>query len=488
MKSNLKGGIYMCDRSIDCPFCVEYTSASPEVTGSCIQCIVHYPNHTSTLFAVDCGTFQEREYDNLNYCFSFEPKELEFLLVTHAHIDHIGRIPFLVKKGFSGPIYCTNDTKQIMDFSLRNSVHIVKSNAGKKGYEPLFVSEDVANAMLQVRGIPINSFVKIDDHIRAYFFTNGHLIGAATILVQIFYENLQPINIIFGGDYNDRNMFFDVSKLPEEIRKLPVTIFTEATYGYMNSDEVDYCFEDNLVQFYKEHPDGIVVIPTFALRTHEIVKTVSSMQQCGLINPFTVYVDGKMSSTFNQMVASGAFESIPKDNIGFLPRKFKYLRKEIRANRYTSTSPQIIIASSGTGSYGPIVNYLQNMFNREDVLFHFTGYPVPGTVARKLYDAEDEAYVNIAGLCVKKKATVKFTSQFSAHAKQDQIMNFLTSFENPVFVIVTHGNQNPKAIIAEQALNKLNIPNVGILSNEVRFLVGSDGLIEASSTEYDSTF
>lgn len=88
----------------------------------------------------------------------------------------------------------------------------------------------------------------------------------------------------------------------------------------------------------------------------------------------------------------------------------------------------------------------------------------------------------------KEKATVKFTSQFSAHAKQDQIMNFLTSFENPVFVIVTHGNQNPKAIIAEQALNKLNIPNVGILSNEVRFLVGSDGLIEASSTEYDSTF
>ena len=188
MKSNLKGEIYMCDRSIDCPFCVEYTSASPEVTGSCIHCIVHYPDYTSTNFAVDCGTFQEREYDNLNYCFSFEPKELEFLLVTHAHIDHIGRIPFLVKKGFSGPIYCTNDTKQIMDFSLRNSVHIVKSNAGKKGYEPLFVSEDVANAMLQVRGIPINSFVKIDDHIRAYFFTNGHLIGAATILVQIFYK------------------------------------------------------------------------------------------------------------------------------------------------------------------------------------------------------------------------------------------------------------------------------------------------------------
>lgn len=477
----------MDKRSNDLRPNVEFTSASPEVTGSCIHCHIDYPNNTYANFAVDCGSFQEKEHDKLNYQFNFEPKDLSFLLVTHAHIDHIGRIPFLVKKGFTGPIYCTNDTKLIMDFSLKNAVHIVKSNAGKKGYEPLFVSEDVAKAMLQVHGVHNDSFLKVDDHIRVYFCTNGHLIGSATILVQIFYEDCQPINIIFGGDYNDRNMFFDVPKLPEDIRKLPVTIFTEATYGYMNSDEVEYCFEDNLVQFYKKHPNGIVVIPTFALRTHEIVKTVSSMQRCGLINPFTVYVDGKMSSTFNQMVASGAFESVPHDNINFLPRKFKYLRKEIRANRYTSTSPQIIIASSGTGSYGPIVNYLQNMFNREDVLFHFTGYPVPGTIARRLYDAEDEAYVHIAGLCVQKKATVKFTSQFSAHAKRDQIMNFLMGFENPVFVIVTHGNQNPKAIIAEEALNKLNVPNVGILSDKVRFRVGCNGLIEASSTEYNST-
>ena len=473
----------MCDRSIDCPFYVDITSAGPEVTGSCIHCHVHYPDSTTTDFAVDCGTFQERKYDRLNYNFAFDPKELSFLLVTHAHIDHIGRIPFLVKKGFTGPIYCTKDTNIIMDFSLHNSVHIVKSNSKRSGFDSLYVLDDVDSALLQVKPIPINSFVQVDNHIRAYFLTNGHLVGAATILVQIFFENFQPINIIFGGDYNDTNMFFDVPELPEWIRKLPATIITESTYGYMNSNQIVYNFEDNIVQFFKKNPSGIVVIPTFSLRTHEIVGKVNMMQRCGLMNQIPVYVDGQMSSTFNQIVESGELESIPQDRLNFVPKRFKYLRKDIRANRFVSQSPQIIITSSGTGSYGPAVAYLQNMFGREDVLFHFTGYPVEGTVSRRLYEAEKDSFVSIGGLLVRKKATVKFTNQFSAHAKLNQIMKFLKGFKRPVFVIVTHGNKNSKATVAEKCLEELDVHNVGLLSPEVCFRIDSNGLVHADSTD-----
>ena len=288
----------MDNRSNDLMFYVDITSASPEVTGSCIHCHVHYPDNTSTNFAVDCGTFQEKEYDELNYNFHFDPTQLSFLLVTHAHIDHIGRIPFLVKSGFKGPIYTSNDTKLISKFSLENATHIVKSNASRKGHQPIFVTEDVSSAMLQFKGIPINSFVQVDNHIRAYFLTNGHLIGAATILVQIFFENLQPINILFGGDYNDTNSFFNVAPLPKWIRKLPVTLITESTYGYMNSDDIVYNFEDNLVSFFRKYPSGIVIVPTFSLRTHEILSKINMMQQCGLLDPFSVYVDCNMSIAF----------------------------------------------------------------------------------------------------------------------------------------------------------------------------------------------
>ena len=473
----------MDNRSSDHMFYVDITSASPEVTGSCIHCHVHYPDNTSTDFAVDCGTFQERKYDRLNYNFAFDPKELSFLLVTHAHIDHIGRIPFLVKNGFNGPIYCTKDTNIIMDFSLHNSVHIVKSNSKRSCFDPLYVNDDVDTALLQVKPIPINSFVQVDNHIRAYFIKNGHLVGAATILVQIFFESFQPINIIFGGDYNDTNMFFDVPELPEWIRKLPVTIITESTYGYMNSNQIVYNFEDNIVQFFKKYPSGIVVIPTFSLRTHEIVGKVNMMQRCGLIDPIPVYVDGQMSSTFNQIVESGEFETIPQNQLNFIPRRFKYLRKDIRANRFVSQSPQIIITSSGTGSYGPAVAYLQNMFGREDVLFHFTGYPVEGTVSRRLHDAKNDTFVNIGGLCVRKKATVKFSNQFSSHAKLNQIIKFLKGFKRPVFVIVTHGNKNARATVAEKCLDELDVQNVGLLSSEVCFRIDSNGLVQADSTD-----
>ena len=473
----------MDNRSNDLMFYVDITSASPEVTGSCIHCHVHYPDNTSTNFAVDCGTFQEKEYDELNYNFHFDPTQLSFLLVTHAHIDHIGRIPFLVKSGFKGPIYTSNDTKLISKFSLENATHIVKSNASRKGHQPIFVTEDVSNAMLQFKGIPINSFVQVDNHIRAYFLTNGHLIGAATILVQIFFENLQPINILFGGDYNDTNSFFNVAPLPKWIRKLPVTLITESTYGYMNSDDIVYNFEDNLVSFFRKYPSGIVIVPTFSLRTHEILSKINMMQQCGLLDPFSVYVDGNMSIAFNKMIQEGKFESIPEESLHYVPRKFKYLRKEIRANRYISQSPQVIIASSGTGSYGPSVAYLQNMFGREDVLVHFTGYPVEGTVARRLYDAEDDTFVNLGGLCIRKKATVKFTNQFSAHAKQNIILKFLKGFERPAFVIVTHGSKNAKATVAEKCLDEMHVSNVGILSPEVCFRIGSNGLIKASSAD-----
>lgn len=468
-------------RSNDPNFYVDITSDSPEVTGSCIHLSVHYPDNTSTNFVVDCGFFQEQKYDDLNYKLSFDPTEVDFLLVTHAHVDHIGRIPYIMDNGFAGPIYCSKDTETLMPISLADNCRIIRHNAKKRNTPVLYGPENVGKVKDLIHGVDYEKTIQVTDHIKVTFYKNGHIIGAATIFVEITFPNCKPWFFIFSGDFNNSNPFFEVPPLPKKLYDLPVFIFIESTYGYMDSSEVARCFDNNVCDFFYEYPNGSLVIPCFSLRFQEVLLKIRKMQEYGLLNPhIPVYLDGKLGIQYTDLFINKTITSIDEDKYGFMPSRVKNVTKEIRSNRYVSSKAQIIITSSGTASYGPAQTYLQNMLPRKDVLFHFTGYSPEGTLSRKLKDAPEDSFVQVGGILVKKTAKIKFTNEFSAHAKRNELVNFLRPFKNIQAVFPTHGAEESKLLIGKEALLHTSARYVGILSDKVCFRVNSDGLVSST--------
>ena len=217
---------------------VDIMALNPEVTGSCFLCIAKLPNKESVKFVLDCGLFQEEEYEKFNDSFPFEAGNIEFALLTHNHVDHTGRLPLLVKKGFNGKIVCSKQTKVILPLALKDSCKVLKDVCKRKHVKQLYADEDVEKTIANTLGIEFNSNTEVSPNVNVRLLKNGHLVGAAMILVEVHYPGEEEINILFSGDYNNKNVFFDVDELPEEIKGRRISLIIESTYGKMLSTEI----------------------------------------------------------------------------------------------------------------------------------------------------------------------------------------------------------------------------------------------------------
>ena len=269
-------------------------AVNPEVTGSCNLVIVKQPDNSTVKFVVDCGLFQERQYSKNNESLPFIPANIDFCLVTHNHVDHTGRLHFMVSKGFDKEIYMTETTAKLLPLALEDSHKVLRDVAKRQNHSPLYSEADVSQTMRLVRPCKYNETIQIRQNIRATFFMNGHLMGASSILVQIGWEGYETINLFFEGDYNNKNMFFDVPEIPDWVRELPITLIQESTYGDMDSDEITPCFKQNVLKCL-EH-GGTVVAPVFSLgRSQEILYEVKCMQDDGSLDVnVPIYFDGKL--------------------------------------------------------------------------------------------------------------------------------------------------------------------------------------------------
>lgn len=472
-------------------FYADIESIDKEVTGSLKYCTIHFPNGKIKKLILDCGLFQEREYAMLNNTFPFDPSTIDHVIITHNHVDHTGRLPLLVKLGYCNKIHMSHDTSVLLPNALADTRKLLKRRAESSNNLPLFEDEDVQNTLSLIETHEYEESTWLDENIKLTFFMNGHLPGAVIALVQIYYydntektyPSIKPINLLFTGDYNNKNMFFDVKPIPSWVHQLPITIIQEATYGNMETTDVERVFEDNILGAISKGCE--CVIPVFSLgRSQEIMYILSNWQKEGKLSTnIPIHFDGKLGIRYTDLYRTGAI-SIKPECSHFLPENFTYITGcEEREAVTNDRRCKIILTTSGNGSYGPAQTHLPIYLARQKALIHFTGYVTEGTLGRRLFESQAESIVDLFGLQVKKRATVCFTSEFSAHAKADELIKFLQDFENLNLVLINHSNNATKDIYANRVINDVEPKNVGILGRGYAFRVGPYGLIKSFSTE-----
>ena len=459
-----------------------------EVTGSCILVSVSLPNGEMLRFIVDCGLYQEREYEDLNGKLNLNAENLDFVLVTHNHVDHTGRLPLLVKKGYDGPIYMSDVTAKILSPALNDSYKVLKEKAEHENHSLIYDLPDVYNVINQRVGVKFEETISVHDNVKVTFLQNGHLIGAALILVQISYKSknkfweYEDINLLFTGDYKKENVFFDVKDIPDWVKKLPLTIIQESTYGDIDTKDIIYKFEWNIIEGVKQKKQ--IFIPAFSQgRFQEIMLILKRLQKSKeLSENIPIYLDGNLAFQYTNLFLRKEL-GIKEECKDFVPANSIFVDDSFRRDILTDSEPKIIISTSGMASYGPARFYLPIMVNRRNTLIHFTGYNAEGTLGRRVLDCKDGEEVLISGVTVKKRAIVENTREFSGHAKADEMIEFLKQFTNIKLILINHGAEEVKNEFADRVKHEIDPKDIEILDRHYFYRINAYGLMKKIQTK-----
>lgn len=471
---------------------VDVLALHKEVTGSCILCSVRFPNKEKLKFIVDCGLFQEEKYQVQNYSFPFDVSEIDFALITHTHIDHIGRLPKLYKDGFRGKVYTSTLASELMPIALNNTAEILSSsfqkNSRKKliidssipifdSSKPLFDTTDVENVMENVIGIGYNEKFKVNDHIDIMLLKNGHTLGASCILVKIHYSSCEPIYVLFSGDYSPSNVFFDVDNIPQKILDFPINIVSESTYGDTSKKTVIPVFNDLVLNSIKNKETVIITLFAFG-RMQEVKYMLKKLQDENLLDKkVKIYSDGKLAHEYDDFFNSHVDTLKVKE---FIPANVhKVSSFEERNSLLTNLDTKIILTTSGMGNYGPAQVYLPYYISKPKCSIIFGGYTAENTLGRKLQEVSDGEIFNLNGIMTKKKAKVYSTTEFSSHAKQEDLLDFIRNFNNVKSVLINHGEKRTKETFAKKIIEEINPKKVAILEPVNYIRVGAYGVIKS---------
>lgn len=459
-----------------------------EVTGSCFLCVLRLPDREKVKFLVDCGLFQgnEKEDEILRYNedFPFDASEISFVLVTHNHTDHVGRLPLLVKKGFVGKIYASKGTQILLPNSLFDSESHLTENYKRRHLKPIYNEKDVKDTISRVQGIEYNKKIKATPNISVTFYENAHIPGAAMIFVEIECRDEEPINLFFTGDYASHNDFLDISPIPEDVLNKRINIVTECTYGTTKEEDINYGY------FRKEvskalRNDKTVVIPALSQgRAQTILYELKKMQCEGEVDVnIPIYFDGRLAHNYTRLYLkdNGLIKDSMKD---FLPENVTFVDRDIREQVLTSSECKVIVTTSGMGSHGPAQVYIPYYILDKNCLIMFTCYTPEGTVGYDLQNVERGEKVRIYGMIKKKNAEVLYSSEFSSHAKQEELLKLLKLFKDIRTVIINHGEPDVKEKFAEIVYDEVNTKSVCVINRDFLFRIGSYGVEKTMSTKF----
>ena len=460
---------------------ITFLGAAQEVTGSC------YLVTTSRVkFIVDCGLFQggPDAYKKNLAAFQFEPDEIDFVLLTHAHTDHAGLLPRLAAFGFKGPIYATDATVDLLNVMLLDSAHIQESEAlwqnkrrrkRSKGTEPdiapLYTVAQAQECLKQMDDVAYNIEFKPHDDVRVRFQDAGHILGSASIEVWLA-ENGKTTKIVFSGDLGQPGRL--IVRDPTPIKEADV-LLVESTYG----NRLHKTIADTKLEllkaidetFNKKH--GNVIVPAFALgRTQELIFMLLQLTMEGKLKNINVFIDSPLGSKATK---------ITLDNLESLDDETRKLVHEMRSGnhpihiRFTETvedsmalndirSGAIIIAGSGMCEGGRIKHHLKHRLGHRRNSIVFAGYQGEGTLGRRIVDRAPA--VNIFGEEIRVEADIYTLGGLSAHGDQRALLDWLGHVSPPPKqTFIVHGEQSIMKIFADKIQSELSwkptLPTIG---------------------------
>lgn len=479
---------------------ITFIGATHEVTGSC-----YYLEAAGKKFLVDCGMEQGPDYYE-NQEIPVKGSDLDFVLLTHAHMDHSGNLPAIYAKGFQGPVYATQATCHLCDIMLRDSAHIQMFEAewrnrkgrrqGKPEFIPAYTMEDALGVLQNFVPCPYEKTITPAEGIRVRFVDAGHLLGSASIEV-IINEDGKEKKIVFSGDIGNLNQ--PLIKDPVYLHDADYVVM-ESTYGdRSHGDRPDYVGLLSEVIQRTFDRGGSVIIPSFAVgRTQEMLYFIRQIKEEGRVHGhdnFKVYVDSPLANEATTIFNEHIYDCFDEEamalvNKGINPLMFPGLKTSITSDDSKAINfdedCKVIISASGMCDAGRIKHHLKhNLWNPNNTIL-FVGYQAIGTLGRSLLEGATE--VKLFGETVYVGAEICQMPGISGHADVNGLMTWIKSFnQKPVKVFVTHGDDEVTEIFARRLEEELGLDAMAPFSGTVFDLAENVCIYEAQGIKITKT-
>lgn len=479
---------------------ITFIGATHEVTGSC-----YYLEAAGKKFLVDCGMEQGPNYYE-NAEIPVPCGDLDFVLLTHAHMDHSGNLPAIYAKGFQGPIYATDATCHLCDIMLRDSAHIQMFEAewrtrkarrqGKPDYVPAYTMQDAMGVLQNFVNCPYEKKIRPAEGIEVRFIDAGHLLGSASIEMTITEGDVTK-KLVFSGDIG--NLDQPLIKDPTYLHEADYVIM-ESTYGDRSHGErPDYV--QCLAQVIQETFDrgGNLVIPSFAVgRTQEMLYFIRQIKADGLVHGhdgFKVYVDSPLANEATTIFAEHNYDCYDEEAIaltekGINPLSFPGLRISVTSDDSRAINfdeeCKVIISASGMCDAGRIKHHLKHNLWGENNTILFVGYQAVGTLGRTLLEGAKE--VKLFGEPVYVAAHICQMPGISGHADVNGLIDWVKAFDQkPQKVFVTHGEDTVTEIFARRLKEELGLDTMAPFSGTVYDLTADVCEYEAKGIKIEKT-